>query len=140
MNAEAAQIPANGAEHVGVGFAGVAAAGADLPHALTFFLTSRQRAEVVRTLSRIDPRRERALLLALRVIYDESASGADVPRAHVAAAVDRGRDVEGLPELHPGAHVHREPTVGRGDRQALARRGVDPGCRSQGWPRQRPRT
>ncbi len=43
-----------------------ASAGADLPHALTFFLTSRQRADVVRTLSRIDPRRERALLLALR--------------------------------------------------------------------------
>lgn len=43
-----------------------ASAGADLPHALTFFLTSRQRARVVRTLSRIDPRRERALLLALR--------------------------------------------------------------------------
>ena len=31
LDAEAAEIPADGAEHVGVGLAGVAAAGADLP-------------------------------------------------------------------------------------------------------------
>ncbi len=39
---------------------------ADLPHALTFFLSGRQRALVLRELGRLHPRREAALLRALR--------------------------------------------------------------------------
>jgi hypothetical protein len=42
-------------------------AGGDLPHALTFFLTSAQRTEVLRVLKRRDKNRSAALLRALRI-------------------------------------------------------------------------
>lgn len=46
----------------------------DLPHALTFFLTSAQRTEVLRALKRRDNNRAAALLKALRI--DNTKGGA----------------------------------------------------------------
>lgn len=39
----------------------------DLPYPLTFFLTARDRAKVLRALKRIDTNRSRALLTALKL-------------------------------------------------------------------------
>ena len=39
----------------------------DLPHALTFYLTARERQQVLRTLRRFGRKRAQALLRALRV-------------------------------------------------------------------------